>query len=136
MGEDFARAVLCSRASINVLRPQNESAENMRTYEIPACGGVMLGEWSVQQERVFREGTEAVYARNAEELAEHAQAITRWPRDALFAIGAEALRRSAEHTYRVRAKTIMDVVTDHMVAEGANSTAPRENEHGRAPVRP
>lgn len=109
-GDDLVRAVLCSRASINVLRPQNETAENMRTYEIPACGGVMLAEWSVQQERVFREGVEAAYARGPEELAERARQMARWPREALATMGAAALRRSSEHTYRARARSIRSLL--------------------------
>lgn len=135
MGKDFARAVLCSRASINVLRPQNEMAENMRTYEIPACGGVMLSEWSSQQERVFRDGVEAVYARGAQELAARAEEIARWSRESLLAIGSAALRRSAEHTYRARAQTILDVVAGHGVGEGAHSTAAPRAEAPCAPAR-
>jgi spore maturation protein CgeB len=109
-GDELVRAVMCSRASINILRPQNETAENMRSYEIPSCGGVMLAEWSVQQGRVFREGVEAIYARGPEDLAERARQLARSSTGTLGAMRAAALRRSSEHTYRDRAQSIVEAV--------------------------
>jgi spore maturation protein CgeB len=118
-GDDLVRAVLCSRASINVLRTQNETAENMRTYEIPACGGVMLAEWSAQQERVFRDGKEAVYARDPGELMERARAITRWPQETLAGMATAALQRSSSHTYADRAQRILELSVDCVESHGA-----------------
>ncbi|HLK36956.1 MAG TPA: glycosyltransferase [Polyangiaceae bacterium] len=107
--DDLARAARSSRVSINVLRPQNETAENMRTYELPGCGVVMLAEASAQQERVFREGVEAVYARSPEELLARARAVRSWPEERRAVMGAAALRRAGEHTYRARARSILEV---------------------------
>ena len=109
-GDDFVRAVLCSRASINILRPQNETAENMRTYEVPACGGVLLAEWSAQQSHVFRDGVEALYAKSPAELVERARFAVRISHEARSSLTAAALNRAMEQTYRTRAQTIIDTV--------------------------
>jgi len=107
VGEDFAKAVRCSRLSINILRPQNESAENMRTYEIPACGGGLLAEWSDQQARIFLPGKEAAYGRTAAELALELRNQLRAPPQALDAMRAAALERAQRHTYRHRVDTML-----------------------------
>jgi spore maturation protein CgeB len=111
-GDDFVRAVLCSRASVNILRPQNESAENMRTYEIPACGGILLAEWSAQQSRIFREGVEAFYAKSPTELVDRARYAVHSPRESRTSLSIAALQRASEHTYSTRAQTIIDTLRE------------------------
>lgn len=106
-GDDFVRAVRSSTAAINVLRPQNETAENMRTYEIPACGGIMLAEWSEQQARVFAPGSEAAYARTPEELLGEVRRLRRESEQGLERIRTAALARARQHTYRHRAEQVV-----------------------------
>lgn len=107
-GEDLAKAVVCAKASINVLRAQNETAENMRTYEIPACGGLMLAERSAQQERIFRDGVEAVYVDSPDDLVRKARALVRGSNDMRAGIRLAATRRASAHTYRARAQMLLD----------------------------
>jgi spore maturation protein CgeB len=102
-GEDFVRAVRASRAALNVLRAQNEGAENMRTYEIPACEAVMLAEHSEQQAAVFRPGEEAFYARDPQEAIALARRLASAPAAELEGVARAAARRALEHTYAVRA---------------------------------
>jgi spore maturation protein CgeB len=110
IGDDFVRAVVCSRVSVNILRLQNETAENMRTYEIPACGGVMLAERSEQQSAIFRDGVEAVYASDPLELIERARELSRSSPETLSSLSAAALGRAAENRYRVRAQAMLDTI--------------------------
>lgn len=58
VGLDMARAALASGVNVNVLRPQNKDACNMRTFELPACGAFMLHERSTDLPGLFRPGVE------------------------------------------------------------------------------
>jgi hypothetical protein len=103
LGDDFVKAVSCSRVSLNVLRIQNETAENMRTYEIPACGALMLSEWSEQQARVFRPGKEAAYGNSPQHYAAALEQLLSRPDSELEVMRVSALKRSQLHTYTERA---------------------------------
>lgn len=59
-GEELARVIGESAVSLNLLRPQNEGSHNMRTFEIPAMGGLMLTSRSAEQQAFFPEN-EACY---------------------------------------------------------------------------
>lgn len=68
VGEDFSRVCAASKINLNFLRRQNLDSHNMRTFEIPACGGFMLSRRSSEQQGFFEEGKEADYFSTSEEL--------------------------------------------------------------------
>jgi len=107
--EAFCRVTCSSRLNVNVLREQNDGGENMRTYEIPACGGVMISNHSVGQERVFRDGLEAFYARTPRELADLAVKLLQMP-ELLERVGKAALLRSEQNHYSNRASSVLEAV--------------------------
>jgi len=82
----------------------------MRTYEIAACGGVMIANYSVAQDRLFRDGVEAFYARTPAEFAELAVRLLQQP-ELLQRAGEAALLRSGENHYSNRASAILDAVS-------------------------
>jgi hypothetical protein len=65
-----ATCKLYSRAlvSLNVVDDLNLPGHNMRTFEIPASGGVMLAQFSEEQAELFPEDEAAAYYRSPEEL--------------------------------------------------------------------
>jgi len=68
IGEEMAKACLASKINVNVLRLQNKGSHNMRTFEIPACGGFMLHERSDEVLEFFEEGKEIECFSSGEEL--------------------------------------------------------------------
>ncbi|MBT9175323.1 MAG: Spore protein YkvP [candidate division WS2 bacterium] len=68
IGEEMAKACLASKINVNVLRLQNKGSHNMRTFEIPACGGFMLHERSDEVLEFFEEGKEIECFSSVEEL--------------------------------------------------------------------
>jgi spore maturation protein CgeB len=64
----MAKATLASAINLNVLRMQNKNACNMRTFEIPGCGGFMLHERSSELPGLFRPGIECDDFGTADEL--------------------------------------------------------------------
>ena len=66
--------------SLNVLNAENLGGPNMRTFEIPASGGVMLARYSAEQHAFFPEGEAAAYYRSAAELDDKIELLLRRPR--------------------------------------------------------
>jgi spore maturation protein CgeB len=54
--------------SLNVVDDYNIPGHNMRTWEIPAAGGVMLSTFTPEQAEFFPEGEAAFYYRSPEEM--------------------------------------------------------------------
>lgn len=67
-GSDYARVISSTRINLTFLRKLNRDLQTTRTIEIPACGGFMLAERSAEHARLFREGAEAEFFEQAEEL--------------------------------------------------------------------
>jgi hypothetical protein len=66
-GTAYATAHASSAVSLGFLRKSAQDEHTTRTFEIPACGGVMLTERTVEQTQVFREGEEAEFFSNDDE---------------------------------------------------------------------
>ena len=98
----YARAAV----SLNVLNAENLGGPNMRTFEIPGSGGVMLARYSPAQDEFFPEGEAAAYYRSPEEIDDRIEAVLRDP-DRRARLRRNATRLAAEQTYDVRAATVL-----------------------------
>jgi len=67
-GEAVARIYAGAKLSLNVLNTESLDGHNMRTFEVPASGGVMLARYSDVQTEFFPENEAAAYYRSPEEL--------------------------------------------------------------------
>jgi spore maturation protein CgeB len=68
-----------AKMGLNILRPQNEEGHNIRTYEIPATGTLMLSERSQVLMNLFVEDKEAVYFSNPDELRQKVEYLLQNP---------------------------------------------------------
>lgn len=57
VGSDLRAIYSHSLVSINVLRPQNSSSHNMRTFEVPGCGGIIASQVSDEIADLYAEDT-------------------------------------------------------------------------------
>lgn len=67
-GEDYSKTCNASKIVLNFIRKQNRPAHNMKTFEIPACGGFMLSTRTEEAVGFFEEGREAAYFSSPAEL--------------------------------------------------------------------
>jgi hypothetical protein len=117
-GVAMANAVRCAKVSLNILREQNEGSHNMRTFEIPGCGGIMASQDSPEQQEFFPGGEAAVYFNDAPDAATKIASLLEDEshRGRLLARAREIVR---VHTYVERARTLLENVAQ-MASAGAS----------------
>jgi spore maturation protein CgeB len=112
MGDDMAKAIGAARVCLGFLRKQNRDDYTQRTFEIPACGGVLLAERTARHRSYYLEGVEAEFfdSADASELISKVQALLsdRPHTESIRAAGRAALLRQ-RHTYRDRVEQLIDV---------------------------
>jgi glycosyltransferase involved in cell wall biosynthesis len=107
--------------SLNVLNAENLGGPNMRTFEIPGSGGVMLARYSPEQNEFFPEGEAAAYYRSPDELDEKIDELLR-DRELRERLRRNAVRLAAAQTYDVRAATVLrecGLAAPGLAAQGA-----------------
>jgi len=66
--KQFSKIINLSHISLNILRDQNEKSHNMKTFEIPAMGGLLLTKRSYEQNLFFPENKSSLMYKNIFEL--------------------------------------------------------------------
>lgn len=105
-GEDYARVLSAARVQTCFLRRANDDRSTGRSVEIPAAGAFLLAERTDEHAALFREGVEAEFFGDADELVAKARAALADPRgrEATAAAGrARVLADDRSHAACVRA---------------------------------
>ena len=71
--DDYARALTASRIGVGFLRQVCPDQHTTRTFEIPACGSLLLADRSEEHCSFFEEGVEAEFFGSEEELVDKAR---------------------------------------------------------------
>ena len=106
-GEDCAAVYHRADVCLNVLSSENIPGHNMRTFEIPASGAVMLATHTAEQARFFPEGEAACYYRDAAELDDLLDRLLGDP-DLRERVRRAALVIARDHDYVHRAQTMLE----------------------------
>lgn len=105
--EDYASVCTNSIGIINFLRKQNlnEQSHNMRTFEVPGYGGLLISERTQQQLFFFEEDKEAIYFSSNEELNDKLNFIEK-NTEVAYKIKTAAYERvmKSNYSYTSRAK--------------------------------
>lgn len=111
-GLDFWRKMRAYRLQINVFRPHNEGSHNMRTFEVPAVGGIMLAPESPEHREFFESGKEIFTYENMGDLVEKAEWILGMPAEEAAGVRRQAREKSlqAGYTYENRARQVTEAL--------------------------
>lgn len=105
--DKYAGMVATSKGVINLLRPQNfrEQSHNMRTFEVPGYGGVLLAQRTEEQMACFVEDEEAVFFDTQEELNDKLVFLNDRP-ELIKRIKVKARERSVKSGYSYHSRTV------------------------------
>jgi len=103
--DEMAKAIGGAKLSLAFLRKKNRDDYTQRTFEIPACGGVLLAERTPMHSSIYKEGEEAEFfdPNSPDELTQKVSLLLKDKerQDSLRRRGRAALLRQ-QHTYRDR----------------------------------
>ena len=103
-GQEFWNKLRQYRVQLNIFRKHNLGSHNMRSFEVPAVGGIQLTPFSEEQAGFFEENKEVFFYRHTGELEDKCRYLLDLPDREANAIREAARRRSATsgYTYRDR----------------------------------
>ena len=110
-GMDFSRVVNSAEINLNFLRRENSDTHNLKTFELPACGGFVISQRSDELGELFEEGEEIVTFGDVSEMKEKVEYyLRRRPERERIARAAYRRVRSGKHTIRDRIETLLSVI--------------------------
>ena len=105
-GQDMAAIMASSAVCLNPLRAQNKGAHNMRTFETPAMGGLMLTSRTEAQQGFFPENEACYMYGDIEELKKKIEYIIRNKQEAKQ-VRARGMELVAKHRYTNRVRYLL-----------------------------
>jgi spore maturation protein CgeB len=78
----------------------------MRSFEVPACGGIMLAQDSCEHRAFFERGREAFFFKNAKEMIELVHYILSLPKLEADAVRVAARHRSIRGRYNYKERAL------------------------------
>lgn len=109
--DDYARALTNAKIGLGLLREVCPDQHTTRTFEIPACGSLLLADRTSEHQQYFEEGKEADYFTSVEELVDKARFYI--ANEAAMARIANAGRQrciSSKYAYVHRLKTVLSTI--------------------------
>lgn len=99
---DFWEAIRSHRIQLNIFRKHNKGSHNMRTFDVPAVGGILLSPYNEEQEYFFKEDMHAFYYRSNEDLCKKIKFLLNEDFSTISKIRDNAFEMSKNHTYANR----------------------------------
>lgn len=114
-GENFTTTAQRYSVQLNVFRPHNIGSHNMRSFEMPAIGCIMLAPKSEEHLELFKENTEAFYyTDNADMLKACKTILNKLSDEELNKVKENAYYRSvkSDYSYEERAKQVLKILNE------------------------
>lgn len=105
-GDELWLTLYRYRVQLNLMRIHNPDSHNMRTFEVPGVGGIMLAPLTKEHAMFFEAGKEAFFYTDLRDAVEKAQVLIGMERMDAERIRAAAVARSAASGYSYRDRTV------------------------------
>ncbi len=111
-GEDQWKVLRRYRVQLNLMRPHNPNSHNMRTFEVPGVGGIMLAPDTADHRSFFKDGKEAFFFGTFEDCVSQVEKILALPTADANLVRTAARERSIAGGYRYkdRAKQALKIL--------------------------
>jgi spore maturation protein CgeB len=109
--EAYWSALKKYRVQLNVFRPHNVGSHNMRTFEVPSVGGILLTPYSAEQASYFQVDREVFFYQSFQELVDKAAYLTSLSFDEANVYRRQARQRCLDggYDYAHRARFVLGV---------------------------
>ncbi len=107
--DDFNKTASRYRVQLNFFRPQNEDSHNMRTFEMPGLGCIMLAPESKEHQLLFNENQETFFYKDFNDMLFKIKTILNLSYDEALQIRKNAINRctTSGYTYKDRAAQVL-----------------------------
>ena len=103
--DDYWKTLYRFRAQLNLMRPHNPDSHNMRSFEVPGIGGIMLAPDTADHRRYFEDGKEIFLYAGAEDCIAKARSLLQMTPPQARTIRTAARSRSMELGYSYMGRT-------------------------------
>ena len=98
------------RVQLNLMRIHNLDSHNMRTFEVPGIGGIMLAPDTREHRVFFEAGKEVFLYKDLEDCAAQARQLMQLPATEAEQIRRQARQRSQGYSYKDRTKQALEKI--------------------------
>ncbi len=110
-GQKLHEAISSYKINLNILRDQNATSHNMRTFEIPGHNGLMLTNRTKEQNNFFRENQECYMYSNIKELNSKIEFIIKNSKKA-DKVRKRGIFKVKKHNYLNRSKYLLKKINE------------------------
>ncbi len=112
-GDDFWKVLRKYRVQLNIMRLHNPTSHNMRSFEVPAIGGIMLAPNTIDHRTYFNPGEEVFLYSDMNECISNIHKLLNSSSDQIVNLRAKARSKSvkAGYSYKNRASFVMNELT-------------------------
>ncbi|WP_298780282.1 glycosyltransferase [uncultured Polaribacter sp.] len=104
-GDAYWETLAKYRVQINIFRPHNINSHNMRTFEVPAIGGIMLAPKSIEHEAFFKNNEDCFIYSNFNDLVSKVTYVLNLSFEEATIIRKNARKKSVSQGYSYVART-------------------------------
>ncbi len=115
--KEYKEAIKNAAGVINLLRRQNieEGSHNMRTFEVPGYGGLLVANRTEEQEFFFEEDKEAIFFDGVEEFNDKLDFLNRNKGIVeRIKLAARARSEKSGYSYNCRSKQLYQLLSEHL----------------------
>ena len=107
IGEEFSKVCNASKIVLNHIRKQNGDSHNMRTFEVPACGGFVLTKKTTEQLDFFEDGKEITCYEDMDDLKKEINFYLE-NEELRKKIAINGNKKALTHTYNERVRSLLN----------------------------